>query len=91
MKSIFTLALIGAVAYAAQEDDNEEEFTFLEYEYGGLGSDNSPDDQPEEDFNDYLARCNKVYDTNREYKMRKSLWKKAVKKIAQKNAANTAA
>ena len=51
MRTIFSLALIGAIAYAAQREEDEEEYdedieddgidadvlNFLEYDYKGLG------------------------------------------------------
>ena len=104
MRAIFSLALIGAIAYAAQREEDEEEYdedieddgidadvlNFLEYDYKGLGVSQRQDKHAGECFSDYLARCNRSYEDAGEFKYREKLWKKSVKKIEEMNAAGSA-
>ena len=98
MRSIFALALIGAVAYASIQDDDNEDFddideydideNFLsdDFEYDELdfnvGLSNTQDSHVNETFEQFAARCSKNYTTNKEYKKRKNIWKKSVKRVA---------
>ena len=109
MRSIFALALIGAVAYASIQDDDNEDFddideydideNFLsdDFEYDELdfnvGLSNTQDSHVNETFEQFAARCSKNYTTNKEYKKRKNIWKKSVKRVAEMNtnASGTAA
>ena len=97
MRSIFAIALLGAVGYASTGEEAEEHLVFeaLESDFGGPGSDEdsgdsdtlrsaSRDEQVE--FAMFAARNNKHYTDAADYRARETNWKRSMAKVDSLNS-----
>ena len=97
MRSVFAIALLGAVGYASTEEAADETLVFeaLESDFGADGSD---DDSADSDtlrsagrdelveFAMFAARNNKHYTDAADYRSRETNWKRSMSKIDSLNA-----
>ena len=97
MRSVFAIALLGAVGYASTEEEADEMLVFdaLESDFGATGSDDDSADSDtlesisrdkQVEFAMFAARNNKHYSDAADYRSRESNWQRSTAKITALNA-----